>query len=395
MNCIVIKKGKYFHFTYSSVRWNQYGRPTDYNILTCEDWKEGLRQVQSQDLVLFIDSGTVFHDIESFVKDLEIYPHQGLIGHIIDPLDSSKFFSLHPQCFLLDPKKFSENIFVDEMFDAPATDRSERNIHDDYTPLWLRPGKGSVTPSVQTDFGQKIIAQQIASGKIVSNLHQKLRGNKIFLYRDELRDDWIEKQKPYFDLAEKHLWILNNQPTTPMDTPHLVCPASGLYWMLELVCDRIDLVDISKHQLDLAKNLVAYWDGVNYGNFVHNFLKKNKVHHRHLQFDTEMEESDKLGLIANKQYFCQYVNDRFMKKLNEYNISPGEFIQHWSCMSQKKISYHNTNMVDWLMSAELSSASGVWLSNIMHYKYTWLKSTEAEILRCQDRLTEIECRVLK
>lgn len=396
MTCIVIKKGKYFHYTYSSVRWNQWGKPTEYNIHICDNWEEGLKQVQGQDLVLFIDSGTVFYDIESFVRDLATYPHQGLIGHIIDPLDNSKFFSLHPQCFLLDPKKFTEDIFVDGEFAAPFIDRSEINIHDDYTPLWLKPGGGeveSLTPCVQTEFGQKIIAQQITRGKIVSNWHQKLRGNKIFLYRDELRDIWLEKQNPYFELAEKHLWILNNQHITPIDAPHLVCPASGVFWMLGLASDRIDLVDISKYQLNLAKNLVTYWDGVNYGSFVHNFIIKNQV--RHIQFDTAMEDLDKRKLIADKQSFCHYVNDRFTKQLNNFNISSHEFTRHWRGVSQKKISYNNTNMVDWLLSAGLSSESGVWLSNIMHYKYTWLKSTELEILRCQDRLTEIGCRVEK
>lgn len=393
MNCIVIKKGKYFHYSYAAAKWNKWGTPTNYDIIVCTDWKEGFRQVQDRGLVLFIHSGTVFNDIESFIDDLENYPHQGLIGHIIDPLDKGKFYSLHPQCFFLDTSKFTEDIFDNGTFVAPIAERSQRNIHDDYTPLWLKPGRGSSRCLEQTEFGQKMIAQQIARGKIVSNWHQKLRDNKIFLYRDEIREIWIGQQKPYLDLAEKHLWILNNQPTVPIDAQHLVSPASGLFWMLGLISDRIDLVDVSWYQLDFAKNLVEYWDGVDYGSFAHGFIIKNKV--RHIQLDIEMASNDKMTLVSDKENFCRYVNDRFYKQLAEFNISHEDFIKHWRSMSQKKISYNNTNMVDWLLSAELSSQSGVWLSNIMDYKYTWLKSTEAEILLCQDRLKEIGCQVKK
>lgn len=395
MDCIVIRKGKYFHYSFSSVRWNQWGSPTDYDIITCDNWKDGFLEAQTKNknLVLFIDSGTVFNDIEDFVEKLRTYPHQGVVGHIIDPLDEDKFYSLHPQCFLLDVKKFQSDIFDDGEFIAPGCQRSEQNIHDDYTPLWLKPGKSTSSLAIQSEFGQKIISQQICRGEIVSNWHQKLRDNKIFLYRDEVRDIWITSQKSYLDLAEQHLWVLNNQPVRSIDAKHLISPASGLFWMIGTEATTIDLVDISHHQLELAKNLVDQWDGTDYGSFVYDFIIKRKI--RHIQLDVAMSDTAKLKLLSNKKLFCQYVNDRFISQLENFSISSDEFAQKWQQTRNKKISYNLENMVDWLLHADISDDTGIWLSNILDYKYTWIKSSDKDIQDCQSKLDKIGCRVEK
>jgi hypothetical protein len=395
MDCVVIRKGKYFHYSYSSVRWNRWGAPTNYDIIICNDWKEGLEksQADNKNLVLFIDSGTVFNDIEDFVEKLKTYPHQGLIGHIIDPLDKNKFYSLHPQCFLLDVKKFQSDIFDNGDFVVPDSQRSEQNIHDDYTPLWLKPGKNPSSTAIQSEFGQKIISQQICRNEIVSNWHQKIRDNKIFLYRDEIRDTWIASQKSYLDLAEQHLWVLNNQPMRSIDTNHLISPASGLFWMIGTTAENIDLVDISRYQLDLAKNLVDHWNGIDYGSFVYDFIVRRKI--RHIQLDVTMSDSDKLKLLSDKNSFCKYVNDRFISQLEIFSISLDEFTQMWQQIRNKKISYNLENMVKWLLDANLSADTGIWLSNILDYKYTWIKSSDKDIEDCQAKLKKIGCRVEK
>ena len=393
MDCIVIKKGKYFHYTYSSIKWSRWGSPTDYPVFVCDNWQQGFQQVQQtgKKLALFVDSGTVFYDIEDFVGKIKNYPHQGLVGHIIDPQDPEKFYSLHPQCFMMDVSRFHNNLFDYDEFLAPPTERSTLNIHHDYTPLWLKPAQGKSQRQLQTDFGQKIIAHQISQNAIVSNWHQKLRDNKIFLYRNEVRDTWITYQKPYLDLAEQHLWILNNQSINLLEVEHLVSPASGLVWMISMNANQIDLVDISQHQLNLAQSLVSNWNGTDYGSFVHDFVVKNKI--RHIQLDKAMTDIEKIKLISNRQNFCNYVNHKFSQQLNNLSISLKDFEQHWQQISSKKICYHRANLVDWILTTELSQNSGIWMSNILDYKYTWIKSTDQDIRQCQDRLTKIGCKV--
>lgn len=394
MNCVVLKKGKYFNYSYSSLRWDPWGQPTEYKIIVCESWQQGFKLAKElgHDMVLFVDSGTVFNDVDAFAESLKTYPHQGLIGHIIDPLDKDKFYSLHPQCFLINVNQFDEDVFADGEFVYPSVQRSSQNIHDEYTPLWLKPMEGQhFKAHTQNDFGQKILARQLMQNKIVSNWHQKIRDNKIYLYRDEIRDDWLQRQQCYVDLAEKHLWILNNQPTRFIDSEHLISPASGLFWMLGTTADSIDLVDISHWQLKLVQSMIDSWDGAEYGKFVYNFIVKNKI--RHVQFDCFMSDTAKLELLSNKQRFCEYVDQKFAEQLKTFSTTPENFINQWKIIKHKQISLNHENMVDWLLQANLSNTTGIWLSNILEYKYTWIKSTDKDIQQCKNRIVEFGCKV--
>lgn len=393
MDCIVIRTGKYFNYTYASTRWGTWGDPTGYEILVCDQWEDGFRQARElgKKMVLFLDSGTVFNDINGFIDSIKFYPHQGLIGHIIDPLDPDKFYALHPQCFLMDVQQFDPDIFENSQYQAPAVERSKLNIHDGYTPLWLKPVPGSTRTMVQQDFGQKILAQHLTNGKMVSNWHQKLRNNKIYLYRDEIRDDWIQSQDSYLDLAEQHLWILNNQSMPKMSAKHLISPASGVFWMAAIEAETIELVDISYPQINLAQDLLRHWDGKDYGSFVRDFIIKHKI--KHLQFDTTMEQSDKISLLADESHFREYVNDRFQEQLWSLGTDVAQFEQHWTVMRYKKISLHRADIVDHLLSSNLGSDHGIWLSNILDYKYTWVKSTAEKIQSCQERLLTLGCQV--
>jgi hypothetical protein len=296
MYAIVILKDKYFNFTYASIKFRQYGEPTDYPIIVCQTWQEGFEAVKKQNYtrVLFCHSGTVFKDIDDFLNKLDNYPHQGLIGDIIDPLVDDEFFSLHPQCFLLDIDKFSSDCFDDGEFETCGITRSDKNIHDNYTPLWISPNKTKIK-KYQNKFGQKLIGTQLNNGRIVSNWHQKLRDNKVYLYRQELYEQWIDLQQKYIDLAETQLWITNNQKLFFADTNHLISPASGLYWIMSAVTqslEKITLVDISKNQIELAQLLISQWNGTNYSEFVFDFIKKNKL--THLQFEKPLSPIEQL-----------------------------------------------------------------------------------------------------
>ena len=382
MYAIVILKRKYFNLTYASVRFNPYGQPTKYPIIICEDWKSGFEQAKTQgyNQTLFCDSGTVFKDIDEFLEKLDNYPHQGVIGHIIDPLIENEYFSLHPQCFLLDVNKFSNECFDEGSFESYEILRSEINIHDNYTPLWVRPGKNKIT-GYQSKFGQKIIAAQLDNGQLVSNWHHKLRDNKIYLYRPEIYDNWINLQQEYSNLAEQQLWITNNQDLTFADADHLISPAAGLFWIISAITksiNKITLCDISKNQIALAQALIDGWDGANYGEFVFNFIKNKKL--KHLQFDKPLTPLEKLR-IYKKEKFCQLVDGIFKQQISAHNLSEKEFQEKWNKVKTIPIDIINDNIVKQITSGNitLTPASTIWISNILDYKYTWINSELDEI----------------
>lgn len=397
MYAIVILKGKFFNFTYASVRFDRYGKQTKYPIIVCDDWKSGFDQAkkQSYDQVLFCDSGTVFKDINDFLKQIDNYPHQGLIGHIIDPL-TKEFFSLHPQCFLLNTSKFSLDCFDDGQMETYDIIRSNKNIHDDYTPLWIRAGKNKIKIN-QTQFGQKLIATHLNNNLIVSNWHQKLRDNKIYLYREEVYDSWMDLQQEYINIAEQQLWITNNEKLSFESSKHLISPASGLFWIMSAVIKSIDtitLVDISKSQVELARLLIDEWNGVNYGEFVLDFVRHKKL--KHLQFDKPLTELELLQL-QKREHFCNHVNSLFHQQLKFCGITLADFQKKWNNIKKNiPINIINDNIISQVNSNNivLTVHSTIWMSNILDYKYTWLKSSVDEIESFTNILTSSRARVI-
>jgi hypothetical protein len=382
MYAIVILKEKYFNFTYASIRFDLHGQPTTYPIIICNEWKNGFEQAKQAGYthVLFCNSGTVFKDINEFMKQIDNYPHQGLVGHIIDPLLEREFFSLHPQCFLLDMNKFSSECFEDGEFESYNIVRSDKNIHDDYTPLWIRAGDIKIKKH-QNKFGQRLIATQLNNNSIVSNWHQKLRSNKIYLYTEKLYKEWTRLQQEYIDLAEQQLWITNNQKLSFKDTTHLISPASGLFWIMSAITksiNKITLVDISKTQIELAQELINKWNGVDYGTFVFNFIKSKKL--THLQFDKPLSSLEKIQ-VQKKEYFCKKVNNIFQQQLDDINLTAQDFQRAWSKIKSISIDIINGSIINQINdgSIKLDNNSNIWISNILDYKYTWLTSTTEEI----------------
>jgi hypothetical protein len=397
MYAIVILKGKFFNFTYASIRFDRFGQQTNYPIIICDNWKSGFEEAKKQnfDQVLFCDSGTVFKDIDYFLKQIDNYPHQGLIGHIIDPL-TEEFFSLHPQCFLLDISKFSLDCFDDGQIETYDIIRSDKNIHDDYTPLWIRAGENKIKIN-QTRFGQKLLASHLNNNLIVSNWHQKLRNNKIYLYREEVYDSWVDLQQEYISIAEQQLWITNNEKLSFENSKHLISPASGLFWIMSAVSksiDKITLVDISKSQVELARMLINEWDGVNYSEFVLDFVRHKKL--KHLQFDKPLTALERLQL-QKREHFCRHVDDLFQQQLITCGITIKEFQEKWNNIKNTPINIINDNIISQINSKNLvlDADTTIWISNILDYKYTWLKSSADEIELFNNILTSSGAYVIR
>lgn len=396
MDAIVIRKRKFFNFSYASTRWNKWGQPTAYPIIQCDDWVDGFQQAQRQgyQLVLFIDSGTVFTDIDDFATSLRQYPHRGLVGHIIDHRDN-QFYSLHEQCFLMEVKNLDLSIFDLGDFCSVPVERSQRNIHDDYTPLWLKPKLGPMVPHKSGRFGQRIISEFLNRGVSVSNWHNKLRDNKIYLYDSNKKNAWMDAQHDYLALAEQHLWILNNQRFDLPKHDRVICPASGVFWILAALSNKqIDVVDISQVQLNLAEELIQNWDGVDYGSFVYDFIRRRRL--RYLQFDQpNLSDQDKLELLASKDKFVQYVNHRFQSLLERSGFNISKVQEQWSQVKKHHINLHRANIVDWINTDSIDSNTSIWISNILEYKYTWLKSDMDQINQFESILENSGAEVLK
>jgi hypothetical protein len=262
--------------------------------------------------------------------------------------------------------------------------------------LWIRAGENKIKIN-QTRFGQKLLASHLNNNLIVSNWHQKLRNNKIYLYREEVYDSWVDLQQEYISIAEQQLWITNNEKLSFENSKHLISPASGLFWIMSAVSksiDKITLVDISKSQVELARMLINEWDGVNYSEFVLDFVRHKKL--KHLQFDKPLTALERLQL-QKREHFCRHVDDLFQQQLITCGITIKEFQEKWNNIKNTPINIINDNIISQINSKNLvlDADTTIWISNILDYKYTWLKSSADEIELFNNILTSSGAYVIR
>lgn len=371
---VIVKEGTGLSPTLASIRYSRWGPPTGQSYFLCKEWTEGLDLAKSNryDYALFIKSGTLFSDWEEFVKLLENYPHQGLIGHIIWRPNEEPY--LDDQCWFIDLGKFS----TDDLENLPGEHlvaiRSEENLHDDYTPLWLRSGSGQQSYR-GNKFGQKFIANQLNNKRIVVNWSSKMRDLKHFCYPDMdvdavVRDKFVD----YLRLAENQLWVLNNEPITIQGQARVTTPGSGLSWILNILDHRtneLQIVDISQTQIELCQHLWENWDGKDYGKIVWEFIKNKRLQHFELD-DPYMSQLDRLK-YRNSHRFIDYVDAKFHDVIEQYKII--DFERSWNYARKNKIlKATKGNLVEWMLDHH-EDFNGLWLSNILDYKWTGLNTT--------------------
>ena len=374
----VVLDGKYMNLTIASIRFDQHGDLTQVPIIRCASWEEGFISADSQGYshAIFVMAGTVFYNLKDFIHLISHYPHKGLIGHITDPLTAEEPFFLHPQCFLLELSKFAVDDFIIKDFESPIPVRSDKDIHHNYTPLWLRP---SASNNLYTgkNFGERILAKHLMQGNIPVNWNSTLRALKQHLYTPEHVAEYLVAQQDYFNIAENQLWVFNNEEfVINIDHTKIVCPASGLYWILHLLNDKIetiDLVDISRPQLNLAKELLSTWNGVNYGQFVYNFMKYHNIKHFNLDNPT-ISKLERIQLMK-QSVFVTTVNKIFENQCAEFGIT--NFAELWQESKLKPVTFNNNDIVDFLKTA--TGEFSLWMSNILDYKYTILKHSIEEL----------------
>lgn len=368
MNLIcIVRKGKNLSHTLASIKFSQFGESTNIPYIICDTWEEGFLQAnQNYRYGLFVDAGTVFYDIQQFVNKLSNYPQQGLVGHIVDPKDKDNYYWLHPQCFLLEMKYFNQTLFGNCLTKPTATVpiRSTKNIHDDYTPLWIKKTSQCATFK-NSEFGSDLINHFLKSKNIVSNFSVSLRELKKFIYNTQIEEDWLKYNKEYIEIATNQLWILNNEEIDlTFRNKKIVCPGSGFFWMLAAQTDvqEIDIVDISLVQIKFVNALLDKWNGNDYGGFVIDFMKENSVIHYNL--DRDISKLDRLK-FNNRDLLRKYINEK---------VKPID----WEKIKSKKINLFNENIIFYVLKNKPTDMD-IWMSNILNYKFTFLTTPYEDI----------------
>ena len=376
---VIIKRGPDLNQTLSGIQFDKFGNNTHQNIHVCDRWIDGFHWAKEKQhtQALFVDSGTIVTDWTEFQKLVNTYPHGGLIAHLIWPTDQHLY--INDQCWFMNIQDFEPEDFSIEYVNHPYPLRSKENLHDDYTPLWVRPSADQDIQYAVTNFGQGLVARQLTNKRPVVNWNNALRDLKFFLYNKPLD---LNKFQDYKSIAENQLWVFNNEPVTVVKQARLVSPASGLSWMLNIVdpvTQQMQLVDISCIQIKFAQELWTHWDGNNYGEFVWNFINVNTLAHYELD-NPKLTPLERLKLKSRTK-FIEYVDTKFN------NAVDVDFKYHWALATQTKtVEFCNDNLINWVINNDVDQYDHIWCSNILNYKWTLLHTTIEQYKKFQEKI---------
>lgn len=367
---VIILDGPARNQTLSGILFDKFGSSTDQEIFICDNWIDGFdwARQKDHDRALFVKSGTIFLDWPQWKNLVDNYPHNGLIAHLIWYPGQRVY--VDDQCWFMNVKNFDRQDFPTSTVAHPVPARSNQNLHDDYTPLWIKPTT-QVEEYKVTDFGQGLVARQLQKKQAVVNWNSRARDLKFFLYDNTL--DLVRFQD-YKVIAENQLWIFNNEPVVVIKQPRLISPGSGLSWMLNIIDEgthHIQIVDISQTQIKFCQQLWNHWDGLCYGDFVWKFIEQTQLVHYELD-NPNLSALERLKLKGRSR-FVEYVDDKFAK------LAGDNFQSRWlQAQSKKTVAFYRGNLVTWVLENNMRDFDHVWCSNILNYKWTLLHTTVEE-----------------
>jgi len=232
----------------------------------------------------FINGSAFFEALEHAVK-LDYF----IQGHIPDRGEG--YYQLHEQCYIINIEMYrdigSPIIGKSSYYDyheqvVPL--RSEENIHDDYTPVWIAPGTETRVYAHKWH-GWNIISEALEKNLPILVFQEDIRNNKKFYYPDYI---------PAFRKAQEYLYgkqVVSSQALFyPFNTEtpayfnngninQLVVQASGLNWIDYLTQNgytsetTVNFVDNNLFALECMQEIVK-WDGRDYPTFIKNYINE-------------------------------------------------------------------------------------------------------------------------
>jgi len=274
---------------------------------------------QEADHLFLVAMGYQSHShtlVYQIIKEAE-ENNYSFVGHILEDKPNGYFY-LHDQALYVNlntwkkidcPEFGNWRTVVGEVLAMP--NRSIEDIHDDYTPTYLKPTDKTQSFNGRLRPGATFISDILSAGYDVGNFSRQVRDQKYHLYPD-IEDTRFERilngelditvesvgptggQNRYlsetnFDLNVTNLvFVFNNDPVslpkisydknTKLDTLYAV--AAGFKPIQVLVetnwsSSRIVYIDYSQPALNFKKWLVETWDGKNYLEKINEYKQLN------------------------------------------------------------------------------------------------------------------------
>ena len=208
----------------------------------------------------FVNGSAFFDAVQTMIeKDFFI------AGHILDRSDA--YYELHHQCYLINLEKYKELGYpvvgeqeLGSRHIQCIPERSNDNIHDDYTPLTVTYGNYTREEYQHKCHGWNILSIAFDNKETVLIFDETIRSNKKHFYPESTKDFYKNLSWAYYRLNYCHSTFVHTSNTEIIDLPvrqykQIVTPASGI-WFTDYLAPGATVImyDYNKASLD-------YWQG--------------------------------------------------------------------------------------------------------------------------------------
>jgi len=261
------------------------------------------------------DSGTILNNPDS-MKNAWYHHCCGdwmITGHLMKKA-ADEYPYLHKQAFAINLSAWKECGRPEPGYNENTSvqladyEKSLDNVHDDYTPLWIKPSTNANITVGNRKFGWKMISAALAHGYEVPNISIDIRKSKFWIYPEDNPDLLIEavdtvKSGQPFDAKvlpnssqQKYInrlqWLLNSDQTSAIflyntgdvlvnerllgrKSPDAMwTTASGFKSFAEWYVRgsnpncQINTYDFNENSLSIWQRIHREWDGVDFYSFM-------------------------------------------------------------------------------------------------------------------------------
>ena len=162
-------------------------------IITLENEDEVLHNIDRDvNYAIIYTQGHNFVNKQVFIEEIYKLMPFFLAGHILDcEKKYDGYYCLHEQCYVLNMQVYntigqpSIGNYVNNSFHSQVSPiRSLENFHDDYTPMWVKPG--SIVKSYKNKMhGWNILSEAFKNNLTVLVFNELIRCSKTYQYKSK------------------------------------------------------------------------------------------------------------------------------------------------------------------------------------------------------------------
>lgn len=297
-----------------------------YSVLEGQD--ENVLLINAVDLnfkyAVVFSTGTEFINGENFIEEIKLLFNKDffIAGHILDRKEA--YYELHHQCFVVNLEEFKKLNIPEIGYESLGSshqqyipNRSQDNIHDDYTPLWVSSGNNKKVYNHKCH-GWNILSTGFNNNKKMIVFDENVRNNKKHFYPENKSEffkhvQWAYKRQNF--CLNEFLHITNTEKSNFefQEIEQIVTPASGLWWIPTISKSKpvtVVLYDYNQCSLDYWEKNVPAIENVSY-----KFIKVDLLNEK---LDLNFLDKQKPTLINLSNIFC-YEGTSFFYSL-EYRV---------------------------------------------------------------------------